>query len=60
MTPAPTTSSFAGGWRTRNAPVDEDDRLLVDLDAGQLRDVGTGRNDDVLGLQHRFLSLRRL
>ena len=34
-----------------------DDRLLVDLDAGQLRNVGAGRDDDVLGLERRFLAV---
>ena len=50
MTPAPTTISFFGTSASASAPVEETMRLLVDLDAGQRRDVGAGGDDDVLGL----------
>ena len=60
MTPAPTTISFFGGLAKRQRAGRGDDGLLVDLDAGQARDVGAGGDDDGLGLERRLAAVGAL
>ncbi len=54
ITPAPTTISFFGTLGRLKRAGRGDDRLLVDLDAGKLRDVGAGGDHDRLGFEDRL------
>ena len=60
MTPAPTTISFFGRLSQTKRAGRGDDRLLVDLDAGQARDVGAGGDDDRLRLKRVLVSVLAL
>ena len=57
MTPAPTTSRRFGHLRQRQRAGRGDDRLLVDVDAGQLRHARAGGDDDRLGLELLLLAV---
>ena len=48
MTPPPITTRCFGTSASSSAPVEVDDPLLVELDAGQRRDRRAGGDDDVL------------
>ncbi len=56
MTPAPTTISFFGAGERQRAGRGNN-LLLVDLDAGQARDVGAGRDHDRLRLVRRLAAV---
>ena len=60
MTPAPTTISFFGGDGEAQRAGRGDDRLLVDLDARQPRDVRAGGDDDRLGFERGLLAVGAL
>ena len=57
MTPAPITSELLRHFGQSERAGRRDDALLVDVDAGQRRDVRAGGDDDGLGLERLRLAV---